>query len=511
MDFLITNAKLLDHHKKKTYNGGVSVIGSRIVESYNERSSIPVDRFDRVIDAKGKYILPGFFDIHSKSDLSAIVDPSRVSSLSQGLLVEVIGQDGFSVAPVSSKNYIMHSQYVFAGLGNPQLKWKWETVFQYLDNLHLKTASNLLFYAPHGTMKLECSSSSILSSTGLSALEYVFERAMDDGAIGLSTSVSQNPSSAGWEDEHEISLLLKILQKRDGIFCLNIENSKNPLKDIDKAITLARNYGIRLHISRIVPNNSEQLDAILSVMDKRKKETQDLVADISPYPNRLLKLFDILPASLKGLSPEEVRIKFKKPESIKSLHGKLAYSEDELAMLKLVTSSKRDMKKYESVDLETISLERDETIYDVILGFMTFDSEKTYFEHEVINPDSLKKAFELPFVLPATTGYMDGRYLPDMFAAIPTYFNDFSKDDVNRLVAKLSETPAAFYKIKWGLKQGQKANFILVDLENFNNDSNYLNPRVITDGVELGVVNGKIAWEKGKPTGSRTGEVLSWV
>ncbi len=511
MDFLITNAKLLDHHKKKVYTGGAAVIESRIVESYSEQSSIPVDRFDRIIDAKGKYILPGFFDIHSKSDLSAIADPSRVPSLSQGILVEVIGQDGFGVAPVSSKNYMLHSQYVFSGLGNPQLKWKWESVFQYLDNLHLKTASNILFYAPHGTMRLECSVNPNLSSTGLSALEYMFERAMDDGAIGLSMSVSQEPSSSGWDDEKELAVLLKILQKRDGILCVNIEHSKNPLKDIDKAITHAKNYGLRLHISRIVPNNSEQLEYILSVMDKRKKETQDLIADISPYPNRLLKLIDILPENLKGLSPEEIRVKFKRPESVKSLHGKLHYSEEGLAALKLVTTSKRDMKKYEGVNLETISLERDETIYDVILGFMTFDSEKTYFEHEVITPDSLKKAFELSYVLPATTGHMDGRYLPDMFSTIPTYFNNFSKDDVHALVLKLSENPSAFYKVKWGIKQGHKANFILVDLENFNSDSNYLDPRILTDGVELAVVNGKIAWEKGKPTGSRTGEVLSWI
>ncbi|MCX6112906.1 MAG: amidohydrolase family protein [Proteobacteria bacterium] len=511
MDFLITNARLVDCHKKRTYTGGVAIIESRIVEVYDEHSYIPVDHFDRVIDAKGKYILPGFFDVHSKSDLSAISDPSRVSAISQGILVEVIGQDGFSVAPVSSKNYLLHSQYVFAGLGNPQLKWKWESVFQYLDNLNLKTASNILFYAPHGTMKLECSQNSTLSFTGLSALTYIFEKAMDDGAIGLSMSVFQDPSSTGWNDEREMSVLLKILQKRDGILCVNIENSKNHLRDIDKAITFAKNHELRLHISRIVPDNSEHLEAILSVMDKRRKETQNLLADISPYPNRLLKLVDILPEKLKILSPEEIRIKFKRSESIKSLHGKLNYSEEQLATLKLITTSKRDMGKYEGVNLETISLERDETIYEVIFNFMTFDSEKTYFEHEVITPDSLKKAFELSFVLPATTGHMDGRYLPDMFSAIPTYFNDFSKDDIHGLVMKLSENPSEFYKIKWGIKQGCKANLILVDPDNFNSDSSYVNPRVISDGVELAVVNGKIAWEKGKPTGSRTGEVLSWI
>jgi N-acyl-D-amino-acid deacylase len=510
MSFLITNARILDLHKKKEHTGGVAVVESRIIEIYDERSSVPIDRFDRIIDAKGKYLVPGFFDIHSKSDLSAISDPSRISSLSQGIVVEVIGQDGFSVAPVSHKNYLLHSEYTSAGLGNPQLKWRWESVFQYLDNLHLKTASNMLFYSPHGTMRLECSLNPVISGAGLSALQYMLEKAMDEGAIGLSVSVSQSPSSMGWEDEREMSMLMSILQKRDGVLCVNIEGSRNHLKDIDRAISFARNHDLRLHISRVVPSSSEHLETIISSLDKRKKEARGLMVDLSPYPGRLLKLFDILPHSMKSYSNEEIRVKFKKQSSIKAVLEDLNYGEEDLETLKLVTTSKRDMKKYEGINLESIASERDETIYDLLLNFIISDPEKSFFEHEVIKPDSLKKAFELPFVLPATTGYMDGRYLPDMFSSIPTYFNSFSKDGIYELVNKLSEVPSAFYNIKWGIKQGYKANFLLLDVENFHSEGSYIAPRVMTEGVELVVVNGKIAWEKGKPTGSRTGEVLSW-
>lgn len=511
MDFLITNAKLVDPHSKKIFTGGIAVVGTRIIEIYHAEPSIPVDHFDRVIDAKGKYLLPGFFDVHSKSDLSAIVDPSRISALSQGILVEVVGQDAFSVAPVSSKNCLLHTEQAFSSLGNPQLKWKWETVFQYLDNLHLKTASNFLFYSPHGTMRFECSLNPNLSSTGLSALEYVFEKAMDDGAIGLSISSHKEPSSIAWNDDRELSALLKILQKKDGVLCVNIERSKNVLKDIDKAITLSRNYGLRLHISRVLPTNINHIDSMLSIIDKRRKETQDLIVDLSPYHNRLLKLVDILPKSMRGDSSEEIRIKFKKPENIRTLLSGSDYNESELENLKLITSSKKDMKKYEGVSLDNISMEKNETVYDTILGLMATDLEKVFLEQDLLEAESLKKIFEHPFIIPATTGYMEGRYLPDMFSTIPTYFNNYSKGDINNLVLKLSSLPSGFYKIKWGIKKGLKANFILLDAEGFIGESSYVDPRKLTEGIDLAVVNGKIALDKGKATGSRTGEVLSWV
>lgn len=511
MDFLITNAKLVDTHSKKIFNGGVAVVGTRIIEIYHEDSSIPVNHFDRVIDAKGKYLLPGLFDVHSKSDLSALVDPSRISALSQGILVEVIGQDAFSVAPVSNKNYLLHTEHVFSSLGNPQLKWKWETVFQYLDNLHLKTASNFLFYSPHSTMRFECSLNPNLSSTGLSALEYVFEKAMDDGAIGLSISSHVEPSSIAWNDDRELSILLKILQKKNGILCVNIERSKNVLKDVDKAITLARNHEIRLHISRVLPTNINYVESMLSIIDKRKKETQGIIVDLSPYHSRLLKLVDLLPKSMRGDSSEEIRIKFKKPENIRTLLSGSDYNESELENLRLITSSKKDMKKYEGVSLESISMEKNETVYDTLLGLMTTDLDKVFLEHDLLETENLKKIFEHPFVLPATTGYLEGRYLPDMFSAIPTYFNNYSKSDINNLVMKLSSVPSEFYKIKWGIKKGLKANLILLDAEGFIGESNYVDPRKLTEGVDLVVVNGKIALDKGKATGSRTGEVLSWV
>ena len=56
------------------------------------------DTARRVFDVSGKFVAPGFIDIHTHSDLSVLFTPQMDSSLAQGVTTEVVGNCGFSVA-----------------------------------------------------------------------------------------------------------------------------------------------------------------------------------------------------------------------------------------------------------------------------------------------------------------------------------------------------------------------------------------------------------------------------
>ena len=511
MDILINNAIIYNPDEKKSFLGGVAIIGSRIAEVYSEHSVIPVDRFDRVIDAKTRYLFPGFVDVHSRGDLAMVSENSRISALSQGIVLEVVGQDGFSVAPISAKNYMLHGEYVVSSLGNPQLKWRWESVFEYLDMIHLKNGTNVLFYAPHGTMRLEASLNPKLSSTGLSALKYSLEKAMDEGAIGMSMSVWQSPSKEGWEDNVEMDALLSVLKKKNGILCINLEDPANIRRDIDRAFTFARNYGLRLHLSGLLIHNASEYMELVSWLDKRKKEVPAFLLDVSPYNSRLIKLVDLLPEEYRPLSPEEVRIKLRDKSAVQDLFDYLNVHEQYLEKIRLVATSKRDLKKHENHLIDDIAKERGESIHEVILNLLLFDIEKSVFEYEAVSPSVLKYVFEHEFVVPATSGCIGGRYTPDVFGAITRYISHYSEKDSSKIVDKLSSYPSKFYGLKWGIKPGIKANLAMLDIDRAFSEADFVNPRVTADGTDYVIVNGKIIWEKGKVTGQRNGEVISWT
>ena len=62
-----------------------------------------------VLDATGLIVVPGFIDMHSHSDWCILYDPQAEARLTQGVTTEVMGQCGYSAAP----------------LGDPWLTWWW--------------------------------------------------------------------------------------------------------------------------------------------------------------------------------------------------------------------------------------------------------------------------------------------------------------------------------------------------------------------------------------------------
>ncbi|MBN1115080.1 MAG: amidohydrolase family protein [Oligoflexia bacterium] len=511
MDILIHNVNLFDQTKRKSYIGGIVIVDSRIIDIFSVEPNLPLERFERVIDGAGKYMLPGFFDVHSRGDLSMVSEPTRMSTVSQGITVEVIGQDGFSVAPVSKKNYMLHGQYVHASLGNPQLNWRWKSVGGYLEALDNRISTNILYYAPHGTLRLESSRDSVLSPAAISAVKYLFEKSLDEGSVGLSISASKKPSSLGWDSVDEMAPLLAILESQDAVLNISLEGVEGVVAEIEKCLAIAKEYGLRLHLSRLCPSNDDEWDASLSLLDKKKKDVKELLVDIPSYTTGMMSFTDMLPDFLKSSSGEEIRVRLRDKSNVANISESLKTYEKAFNGMRLISASDKELSKYNGWLVKNIARERDEDILDTLLNFLVFDIDKIFFEYDLINPRILEKAFALPFIVPATTGFSNNRPVPDMFGAIPKYIIDYSKNDIFQMSNKLATVPAGFFRINWGIKRGKEANMVLTDPANVKTFANLANPRFPAEGIDLVIVNGKIAWENGKVTGTKNGRVLSWI
>ena len=66
-------------------------------------SAVGAGTTGRVIDADGLVLAPGFIDMHSHSDLQILANPEHLAKVSQGVTLEVLGQDGLSYAPVDDR------------------------------------------------------------------------------------------------------------------------------------------------------------------------------------------------------------------------------------------------------------------------------------------------------------------------------------------------------------------------------------------------------------------------
>ena len=95
-DLIIRGGEIIDGTGGPAYSGDVAVQGGRIVAIGDSSGR----EARRIIDATGQVIAPGFIDIHTHSDFTLPLNHRAESKIRQGVTTEVVGNCGYSTAPV---------------------------------------------------------------------------------------------------------------------------------------------------------------------------------------------------------------------------------------------------------------------------------------------------------------------------------------------------------------------------------------------------------------------------
>src|SRR3982074_2781466 len=136
-DLLIKGATVLDGTGAPGYPADVLVENGRIASIRSSESGGTGDLgADRTIDAGGLVLCPGFIDMHAHSDLQILANPDHTAKVSQGVTLEVLGQDGLSFAPIDDTTRTAVRRQIAGWNGEPDdFDFSWDTVAGYLDRL----------------------------------------------------------------------------------------------------------------------------------------------------------------------------------------------------------------------------------------------------------------------------------------------------------------------------------------------------------------------------------------
>src|SRR6266700_6703208 len=99
LDLLLRGGRVIDGAGNPWYAADVGVAGGRIAAV----GRLGAEPAARVIDADGLFVCPGFIDMHTHSDLQLLVQPEWEVKLAQGVTLEVLGQDGLGLAPLTEQ------------------------------------------------------------------------------------------------------------------------------------------------------------------------------------------------------------------------------------------------------------------------------------------------------------------------------------------------------------------------------------------------------------------------
>ncbi|HET6639511.1 MAG TPA: amidohydrolase family protein, partial [Gemmatimonadota bacterium] len=295
-DVLVRGGWVVDGTGRPPVRGDVVIDAGRIahVGQVNGASA------DRVVDAAGGIVCPGFVDPHSHSDWSILANPRAESTIRQGVTTEVVGNCGWTYAPVSeaSHHFVEARMRTFAYDGPVE----WTTFADHLSWLADRGhAQNLAWFVGHNTVRYAAGVfTAEAAEHELRAMEDLVREAMHAGALGLSTGLEFNPGRMA--PTEELVRLNAVVGEYDGYYTSHVRNRDSRLQEsIDEFLTIVREGKTRGEISHLnvrhrtgaAPGAWQR--AVDTMQEAREVEGLDVLADTTPFKDGLGQMAGILP------------------------------------------------------------------------------------------------------------------------------------------------------------------------------------------------------------------------
>jgi len=196
LDLLIRNGTIVDGSGAARYEGDVAVQDGRVVEIGRIRSGA-----ERVIDADGLIVAPGFVDGHTHMDAQVAWDPIGSCSCWHGVTTVIMGNCGFALAPCRPEEREWFARCLTAVEDIPTeamlagIDWTWETFPEYLATVdRLPKAINYGAYIGHSALRMYVMGKRALSEPAteddLARMAAAVREAIRAGAMGFSSSRS---------------------------------------------------------------------------------------------------------------------------------------------------------------------------------------------------------------------------------------------------------------------------------------------------------------------------------
>ena len=187
-DVIIRNGHIIDGTGSPWYSGDIAIQGGRIAAI----GQLADATAERVIDAHGMVVAPGFIDMLGQSELSILVNPHLPSKIFQGITTEITGE-GNSIAPLNDA--MIKADH--SGYEHYHVTPDWRTFREYFARLEKQGMGiNLASYVGATSVRRMVlgDDNRAPSASELDRMKELVRQAMRDGAVGLSTALQYAPA-----------------------------------------------------------------------------------------------------------------------------------------------------------------------------------------------------------------------------------------------------------------------------------------------------------------------------
>ena len=486
-DVLIVNGTVYDGSLNPPSDAAIGIRGDRIVTMAASADATA----ERIIDATGLVVVPGFIDPHTHAERDIFDVPGNLNAnyLAQGVSTVFIGNDGRGMVDRAERAPILESQ----GIG-----------------------TNVGWFTGHGTARRVAMGLEDRAPTDeeLDAMRDYVEADMQAGALGLSTGLFYRPGS--YAETEEVIELAKVAAQYDGVYDSHLRDESSytigVLGAVEEAIRIGEEADIPVHIAHIKALGRDvwgQSGDIIGLVAAAAERGVVVRADQYPWRASGTRLSSsLLPRWVQADSDEAMLERLDNADLRdgirEEMEGNLWRRGGRDSLLITGESEWRGMTLGEIA--EQMDMEPVDAAVEVIRGG---DPSVGSFN---MNPDDISAMAIQPWVMTGSDG-SEGH--PRKYASYPKAYQDFvvsgSLMSMQQFVHRSSGLVADSFGLcdRGYLQEGRKADIAIIDTATFLPVADFENPTELSTGVRQLLINGEGAIIDGEITGELAGALIN--
>ena len=523
----IRNARVVDGTGAPWFRGAVTLDGGEIAEIHREPDSSRTA--GTVIDADGQVVAPGFVDTHSHSDLRLFSEPTLAPKVRQGITTEVLGQDGFSMAPMYREDTDAWETHLSGIDGKLDGEWTWGSTADYLDAVDaVGPGPNVATLVGHGTVRFNVLGFEDATPTAgeIEEMADLVTEALDDGAVGFSTGLVYPP--ARYADTQEVRELAARLEPYGRPFVAHIRNERRRIWEaLDEFVDIGDDADVPLHLSHFKlagPAQQGKVDRAESVIEAARERGVDLTVEQYPYTAGSTTLANVLPPWVQAEGPDQTLAYLRSEDArerirrdidewrIDGWENRGAYTGWENIEVTNVASSADEHVEGESI--RAIADDRDTDPVTVVCDLLVeSELEVGMLLHQLREAD-VRQLLTNERVNVATDGLFGAHPHPRVYGTYPRilgrYVRELNLLTLEEAVRKMTSLPARAMGLqsKGVLRPGLDADLVVFDPATVESNATYDRPRQHPTGISHVVVDGTFVVRDGELTDARPGSAI---
>lgn len=514
-DLLIVNGTIVDGTGAGERRGDVGVTGGRIVAM----GDLARARSARTIDASGLVVAPGFIDMHNHSDMTLLDEPRCESMIRQGVTTMVLGE-GESAGPRKDGER------------------PWTTLGGYFDHVaHAGVAANIASYVGQGQVWIHVKGHAMTPATPeeVQAMKQEVERAMREGAMGLSTSLLMPP--ANLITTSQIAELARVAAAHGGIYSTHIrDEGHGVLAAVEEAIAVGRQTGIRVDIIHLKIAHQDlwgRVADIFRMIETARAEGHDIRANVYPYRAGSNNLRAIIPPWAHDGGNEQMLARLADPALRARMRQEILEGLPDWYNHYLATGG-----GWEGIQLVSLTKERNApfvgrrmseliaarggdpagVLFDLLIE--EHGSVPAIFFHHA--EEDMQQVMRQPYTSIGSDGAAISRDGPRAVVKVhPRWYGTFPRvlgryvRELNVLtlpdaISKMTSMNAAKINLsdRGVLQPGKWADITIFDPDRIIDRATFDDPHQYPEGIPYVIVNGVVVLDRGEHTGELPGRVL---